>query len=308
MDFSNPYGIFEELTLDPQDIHSSVHDFIMPEPRRKIQPSDCFVCSLVPYGAICTKCNRVQASKAIALATPPAVAWPITHRLGDWEGTKVQEEELLRTLDTELFDLINVPHELDEWGRRLYNDCGHRIIYYQDSDGKTVLGYEAWYPSSVMDDDDDQSANRFAHPQMPDEAENDVADVHGDLDGETFVTAYEEAYYPGSIMDQYQEAGEDNNDGPKLDMAEQQRRELADFFAAQDNELPQFSSDRERVAAWIIASSDDGEEHDDAAVCDREMVSEWDVGGFAASLGTLQEGEDEDRWWEDSSRSIVCAY
>lgn len=88
----------------------------------------------------------------MTLATPPAAAWPVLHRLGDWEGTKAAEEELLQNLDMELFEQINVPHELDEWGRRVYNDCGHRILYYQDSDGNTVMGYEAWFPCSVAGD------------------------------------------------------------------------------------------------------------------------------------------------------------
>lgn len=123
---------------------------------------------MVPYGALCTSCDQVQTSKAMTLATPPAAAWPILDRLGDYEGTKRPEEELLQSLDMELFELINVPHELDEWGRRVYNDCGHRIIYCVDEDGNTVMGYEAWYPSSVTGDYEEPDDWRFGkQPEDP---------------------------------------------------------------------------------------------------------------------------------------------
>ena len=89
--------------------------------------SKCAVCSMVPYGAICAKCARVQTSEAVVFATPPAAAWPVARRLGDWEGSKApeEEEELLRDLDAELFERINV---LESWGRRVCSDGAQRIM------------------------------------------------------------------------------------------------------------------------------------------------------------------------------------
>ena len=137
MDFSSDENTFENMNAKPEDTDSSVSTDLS----YNIPSSGCPFCSMVPYGALCTHCNQVQSSRATDLKNPPAAAWPITHRLGDWQGTKALEEELLQNLDKELFDEINVPHELDEWGRRVYNDSGHRILYYQDEDGNTVLGF-----------------------------------------------------------------------------------------------------------------------------------------------------------------------
>ena len=307
IDFVNNY-IFEDLTPNQIDSHSSIHDLI-PGLRHKKQPTDCAVCSLVPYGAVCTKCHKVQSSKAITLATPPAIAWRVTDNFGDWEGSKALEENLLRKFDMDLFDLINVPDELDEWGRRVYNDSGDRILYYQDSDGNTVLGYEAWYPSSVLDDDDEQSAADWfaAVPQQtPDMAADEDRCT---LDGNTVVTVtgYDEAYYPASIIDHYyaeeayypasiidhyyDDPADDDTPSNKLDILEEQRR-FADFLAAQDDELPQFSSDRERVAAWIAAACAPdaaADDDDDASVLDDgEIGSEWVVGfEGCASVGAF---------------------
>ena len=144
----------------------------------------------------------------------------MTHRLGDWEGTGALEEKLLQNLDTELFELLNVPHELDEWGRRVYDDCGYRILYYQDSDGNTALGYEAWYPSSVLGDS--------------------------------------EAWYPGTETDD--EHGQPVHHcatarGDDTAKFEAEQRRFAEFLAAQDDKLPQFSSGRERITTWIASSS-----------------------------------------------------
>ena len=128
--------------------------------------SECPVCSLVPYGALCTNCSQIQTSKA----TPSTTAWPITNTLGEWEGN-VPEEELLQKLDMQLFEQINVPHELDDWGRRVYDDSGNRLLYYQDEDGNTVIGYEAWYPCSVIDDCEDRR-DRRANGQVYNAAAN----------------------------------------------------------------------------------------------------------------------------------------
>ena len=176
-------------------------------------------------------------------------------RLGDWEETKKPEEELLKSLDMELFELINVPHELDEWGRRVYNDCGHRIIYCVDEDGNTVMGYEAWYPSSVIGDYEepaDWCAGRQAEDSA-DEMEIEYPEQDTVVDGS-------EAWFPCSASE-YQEpmdwcTGTQDEDVPMVDF-EQQR--LAVFLAAQDVEIPRFQSDKERIAKWIAASSvDDG--------------------------------------------------
>lgn len=187
----------------------------------------------------------------------------MVHKLGNWEGTKKPEEELLQNLDMELFELINVPHELDEWGRRVYNDCGHRIIYCVDEDGNTVMGYEAWYPSSVTGEYEEPRDWRRQpeEPAVEDEGEDTEYDDHGrpvDSDGNIVVGDYEE----------------ESQDDVSMLGFEQQR--LAKFLAAQNSELPQFQSDRERIAAWIATSSvADG---DDGSVLDgetREMVSQW---------------------------------
>lgn len=201
-------------------------------------------------------------------------------RLGDWEGTKKPEEELLQNLDMELFELINVPHELDEWGRRVYNDCGHRIIYCVDEDGNTVMGYEAWYPSSVTGDYEepgDWHAGRQAEdPEVEDEAEYPQHDEYGcrtlysaDCDGNTVFGGYE-APDSNSMIGDYEEP---QDDVPTIQFEQQP---LAEFLAAQDEELPQFQSDKERIAAWIDTSSVvDG---DEVSVLDyetKEMVSQW---------------------------------
>ena len=177
--------------------------------------------------------------------------------MGNYEGTKKPEEELLQTLDMELFELINVPHELDQWGRRVYNDCGHRIIYCVDEDGNTIMGYEAWYPSSVTGEYEEPNEWRVGRqpeePAIEDEGENTEYDDYGrpaDSDGNTVVGGYEEP----------------QDDVPMVGF-EQQR--LAEFLAAQGSELPQFQSDRERIAAWIATSAVvDG---DDGSVLDGEM-------------------------------------
>ena len=258
--------------------------------------AECPLCSMVPYGGLCTKCNHIQTSKEVAIATPPATAWPVTTKLSDWEGTKAPEEELLRNLDMELFEQINVPHELDEWGRRVYNDCGDRILYYQDSDGNTVLGYEAWYPCSVVGDYEepaDWRAGRQTHePQADSQAEIQEYDDCGrrivaDLDEKTVVTGYE-AWYPSSETEEHEQPRNyhtTTQDDVLLLEIEQQR--FAKFLAAQDDELPQFSSDRARVAAWI-ATACVFDQDDDISVLNSErksMVSEWytDYEGFESA-------------------------
>ena len=200
-----------------------------------IPSSDCSVCSMVPYGAVCINCNQIQRSKAIALAAPPAASWPITHTLGDWEGTAALEEELLRNLDTDLLEQLDVPHELDEWGRRVYNDCGHRILYYQDADGNTVVGYEAWYPSSVMSGDDYYEG----------EVQNGCYAVD---DEKTAISGYEADSETTTLYD-------DNDDDVIICTLDFEQHRFAEFLAASDDELSRFSADRERIAKWIAAVS-----------------------------------------------------
>ena len=57
----------------------------------------------------------------------------------------------------------------------------------------------------------------------------------------------------------------------QYDMLEFEQQRFAEFIAAQDEELPQFSSDRERIAAWIATAY--------VAAEDDEYVSVWDLGG-----------------------------
>ena len=139
MGFSNSQNTFENNT------RSSVPPgFTYNEPC-----SECPVCSLVPYGALCTSCNQIQTSKT----TPFPIAWPTANDLGNPQGTQAPEEEqLLQNLDMQLFDQLNIPHELDDWGRRVYDESGNRVLYYQDEDGNAVNGHEAWYPCSIIDD------------------------------------------------------------------------------------------------------------------------------------------------------------
>ena len=199
-------------------------------------------------------------------------------KLGDYEGTKKPEEELLQNLDMELFDLINVPHELDEGRRRVYNDCGHRIIYCVDEDGNTVMGYEAWYSSSVTgeyEEPDDWRAGRRAHEDAAVEDEGEYNDCgrrtlcSADSNGNTVGGDYEDP----------------KDDGYTVEF-EQQR--LAEFLAAQNEEASylQFQSDRERIAAWIAASSVVDGDNGSVLDCEmKEMVSQW-----YANVGDLESG------------------
>lgn len=262
MEFSteqHAFDSYDSSIIDSDNTHSSASDT---EPSFH---SNCAVCSMVPYGAFCTTCAQIQTSRAITLATPPAAAWPIVDRLGDWTGTKALEEELLRNLDMELFEEINVPHELDEWGRRVWNDCGHRILYYQDADGNTVTGYEADYPSSVIGDyeepDDVRTGRQIQDSAVDDEVQCPEYDGYGrrilytaDWDGKLIFDGYE-AMYSSSVISQDEDA-EDGCDITEDDMSmldfEQQR--FAEFLTAQDEEMGQFQSDRERIAAWIATA------------------------------------------------------
>ena len=145
----------------------------------------------------------------------------------------------------ELFDLINVPHELDECGRRVWDDCGRRILYYENSDGETVIGgYEAWYPCSVtgeFEEPDECRAGKVVHNAPIDNNDDQEPD-----------------YEYSSALDERDIADEDygctlhskDDDACTLDY-EQGR--FAQFLAASDEELPHFSLDKERIAAWIAS-------------------------------------------------------
>ena len=243
-DFSTNDNASRKYTAGSEDTATSNSDAETEICNNELYPQ-CFVCSMVPYGALCTNCDQIQKSKAITLATPPAAAWPVTDRLGDWDGENIPEEKLLQNLDMELFELINVPHELDEWGRRIYNDCGHRILYYQNSDGETVMGYEAWYPSSVTGDYEEPDDFRVGKA---------VHNAPIDNDGQESDCEYFSALDEKDIADE--EHGctlhFEDDDTCALDY-EQQR--FAHFLAASDEELPQFSSDKERIVAWIASTS-----------------------------------------------------
>ena len=188
-------------------------------------------------------------------STPPAVPWPVFDRLGDYEGTKKPEEELLQNLDMELFELINVPQEVDEYGRRLYNDRGHRMEYFIDIDGNEAIKY-------IIEDEepDDCSVGYWdtyrdvEDPAVEDEGEDPAYDECGertlysvDFDGKTIVGSYETPH-PNSVVSDYEEPQ------VNIPMLEFEQQRLAEFLAAQDEELPQFQSDRERIAAWIATS------------------------------------------------------
>ena len=277
MGFSKEQNTFENLTT------SSVSPgFNYDKPC-----SECPVCSLVPYGALCTNCNQIQTSKATSSPT----AWPTTNTLGNKEGSKTPEEELLQTLDRQLFEQINVPHELDESGRRIYDDSGNRLLYYQDEDENTVIGYEAWYPSSVIDDCGDPR-DRCANSQVHDAAaEYEVSCASHDVcarpiitgidDYRTVISGYETWYSCAEIIEDEQE--EPLHDlifehCDSVSMVEFEQQRFAEFIAAQDDELPQFSSDRERIAAWIATAYVAAEEEDEEDEGEG-YVSFWDLEG-----------------------------
>lgn len=148
------------------------------------------------------------------------------------------------------------------------------------------MGYEAWYPSSVTgdyDEPDDWRAGRQPEDSViEDEDECPEYDDCGrpfpystDSEGNTVVC--HEAWYASSVLGDYEEPEAEcaptQDDDLVLDF-EQQR--LAEFLAAQEDELPQFQSDRERIAAWIATSSVSDDR--DASVLDpetKQMVSHW---------------------------------
>ena len=264
--------------------------------------SECPVCSLVPYGALCTSCNQIQTSKA----TPFPTAWPTANNLGTQQGTQAPEEEqLLQNLDMQLFDQLNFPHKLDDRDRRVYNDSGNCLLYYQDEDGNAVNGYEAWYPSSIIDDCEDP---REWHPNShvyaaaaaaaaEYEASYAPYEVYAcrattDIDDDMTVISGDETWYSCA------ETIEDEQDEPptyltmeqydSMSMLGFEQRRFSEFLAAQDEELPRFSSDGERIAAWIantyVAVEDDDEDEgeddseEDVVVWDLEdddVVSQW---------------------------------
>ena len=250
---------------------------------------------MVPYGALCTSCNQIQTSKT----TTPPTAWSIINPLGNQQGTKAPEEQLLQTLDKQLYEQINIPPELDDWGRRIYDDSGNRLLYYEDEDRNTVIGYEAWYPCSVIGDFEDPNDWRANSPLYDAAAEYDASFTPHDVcarrvitddvdDDMTDISGYEQWYSCPETNDYEQEMPPnyltiEQYDSDSMVGFEQQR--FAEFLGAQDDELPQFSSDRGRIAAWVagayVAAGDDDEEDEQeefVSIRDLEVsdvVSQW---------------------------------
>ena len=276
MGFSNDQNTFENLTRSSVSPKSN-YDKPYPE---------CPVCSLVPYGALCTSCNRIQTSKI----TPPTTFWPIPPPFCSPQDTTLPEEELLQNLDMQLFEQINVPHELDVLGRRVYDDSGNRL-YYQDEDGNTVIEYEAWYPSSVIDDREEDT--RDCHPNnnnhVHDAAAADYKPSYAaqyvcarpimtyiNDDDDTTIISGNKTWYscPKTINYNQEEPPDHHYDSDSSFEFEQQR--FAEFLAARDDELPRFASDRERVAKWIenaYVVVDDGD-GDDGSEVEEEVREE----------------------------------
>lgn len=198
----------------------------------------------------------------------------------------------------QLFEQINVGHELNDWGRRVYNDSGNRLLCYQDEDGNAVNGYEAWYPSSIIDECEDLREwhpNSHVHAAAAD-YEASFAPyavcarlITTNIDDDMTVISGDETWY--SCAETIEDEQEDpptyltieQYDSMSMLGFEQQR--LSEFLAAQDEELPRFSSDGERIAAWIanayVAVEDDDEDDEgegNMAVWDLEdsdVVSQW---------------------------------
>ena len=240
---------------------------------------------MVPYGALCANCDQIQTSKA----TPCTTAWPTANPLGTWEGIQYPEEELLQSLDVQPFEHVNVPHEHDEWGRCVYNVFGNRLPYYQGEYGNTVIGNEAWYPCSVIGDYEEPSDwrpnNQFDYASA--EHRNSYAPqnvcarpVITDIDDDvTVVSGYEEWYscfethehereepLPTQTQTQTQTHFTIEHHDRVSALGFEQRR-FAEFLAAQNDALPRFASDGERIAAWIaaayVAAGGDDEEEDE---------------------------------------------
>ena len=147
----------------------------------------------------------------------------------------------------ELFDLLNVPHELDEDGRRVWDDCGRRILYYQNSDGETVIGgYEAWYPCSVTGEYEEPDEYRVGKPIHHAPINNDDQQP----DYECFSTLEDEK----DIADEDYGCTLHSKDDETCTLNYSQQR-FAQFLAASDEDLPQFSSNKARIAAWIASFS-----------------------------------------------------
>ena len=101
----------------------------------------------------------------------------------------------------------------------------------------------------------------------------------------TVVSGYETWYSCAEIPEDEQDDQSkyltfEQYDSESILEVEQQR--FAEFLAAQDEELPQFSSDRERIAAWIATAyvADDTEDEDEESVSVQDLrgsdiVSQW---------------------------------
>ena len=192
----------------------------------------------------------------------------------------------------QLFEQINVPHELDDWGRRVYDDSGNRLLYYQDEDGNTVIGYEAWYPCSVIGDCEDPRDCRTNGQGYDAAADYEVSCAPHEVcarrvitdmdDGATVVSDYETWYSCAETI-------EDEQDDPpnyltfepygSESMLESEQQRFAEFLAGQNNKMPRFSSDRERIAAWIATAYVVADDDDDTESRDEEYLPVQDLSG-----------------------------
>ena len=181
-------------------------------------------------------------------------------------------------LDAELFEQVNnIPHEVDEWGRRVYNDAGDRILYYRDEDGNTVVGYEAWFPCSVVGDYEDDGegdavVSGYCYPNFYLESENG----NGYEEEEESIPDYNyrdderQSSSSGSYCTAPALQSNQHGFAPTTTSTEQQRI-FSDFLAARNEEFHLlFESDMERIAKWVVGACGAGDEE-----VEWDVVSQW---------------------------------
>ena len=191
-----------------------------------------------------------------------------------------EEPQLPQDLDMQLFEQIDMAHELDDRYRRVYEGFGNRLLCYEDEDGNDVMRYETPYPDSVIDAYSDPSdpfpTNNHNHIHNPAPAYDPPRAANAtyarplitDIDDDMAVISGDEEWY--SCPETYEEEPPDY-----LFIIEP--RHFATFLAAQDEELPQFESDRGRVARWVdsiyVGDEDDEDEEGCMGVWERERES-----------------------------------